>query len=36
LELPTDLDPLVFPTETDAVGDSFDEEDDEPGRSAAL
>ena len=37
LELPTDPDPLVYPTETDAVGEPFsDDEDDESGRAAAL
>jgi hypothetical protein len=38
LELPTDADPQVYPTETDAVGESWDEDDgdDESGRVAAL
>jgi hypothetical protein len=38
LEPPTELDPLVYPTETDAVGEEpTDEEDDSGyGRSAAL
>ena len=37
LELPTDPDPLVYPTETDAVGKpSSDDEDDDSGRAAAL
>jgi hypothetical protein len=37
LELPTDPDPLVYPTETDAVGEPFpDDEDDDSGRAAAL
>ena len=36
LDLPTGPDPLAYPVETDAVGDSFDDEDEEPGRSAAL
>ena len=37
LELPTEPDPLVYPTETDAVGGPFDDdEDDESGRAAAL
>ena len=37
LELPTDPDPLVYPTETDAVGEPLsDDEDDDSGRAAAL
>jgi hypothetical protein len=37
LELPADPDPLVYPTETDAVGEpSSDDEDDDSGRAAAL
>ena len=37
LELPVDPDPLVYPTETDAVGEpSSDDEDDDSGRAAAL
>jgi hypothetical protein len=38
LELPVDPDPQVYPTETDAVGESWDEDDgdDESGRAAAL
>jgi hypothetical protein len=38
LELPTDPDPQVYPTETDAVGGPGydDDEDDDSGRAAAL
>ena len=38
LELPSGPDPLVYPTETDAVGGPLDDsdEDDESGRAAAL
>ena len=37
LEVPTDPDPQVYPTETDAVGGPLDDdEDDESGRAAAL
>jgi hypothetical protein len=38
LEPPTELDPLVYPTETDAVGTELLDEDDDSGygRSAAL
>ena len=38
LELPTEPDPQVYPTETDAVGGPLDDsdEDDESGRAAAL
>jgi hypothetical protein len=38
LETPTEPDPLVYPTETDAVGTEVPDEDDESGygRSAAL
>ncbi len=37
LELPTDPDPQVYPTETDAVdGPVCDDEDDDSGRAAAL
>jgi hypothetical protein len=38
LEVPTESDPQVYPTETDAVGGPLDDsdEDDESGRAAAL
>ena len=37
LELPSDPDPQVYPTETDAVGEPFpDDEDNDSGRAAAL
>jgi hypothetical protein len=38
LELPTESDPQVYPTETDAVGGPLDDsdEDDVSGRAAAF
>jgi len=36
LDQPTEPDPQVFPIETDAVGHLDDDEDEEPGHTAAL